>query len=191
MSDETGLVPAFVAALAELTVIEKAHEAKAGAFSYQYADLGDLVKLTRPVLAKHGLAAVTPVHGHGDGLAVTVTLYHSSGESLAFEPLTFPHGKDAQTTGSWITYMRRYALLAALGMAAGDDDDGARAVEGSTQARRTPGLRTSVLDAIAKLEEPDRSVLRSWCEANEIPIVPAQMTEEQCGRVIDWIMEHV
>src|SRR5690606_13383389 len=69
----------------------------------------------------------TPVHEHGNGLACTVTFLHSSGDRLDFGPFPFPHGRDAQATGSMVTYHRRYALVAALGMAAGDDDDGAAA----------------------------------------------------------------
>src|SRR5690606_26753404 len=98
-----------------------------GSYSYDYADIGDVIKLTRPVLAAHGLAVLTPIHDHGDGLACTVKILHVSGESLDLGPFPFPHGRDAQATGSMVTYHRRYALLAALGMATGEDDDGAAA----------------------------------------------------------------
>lgn len=126
------LAAALVAALADLTVVEAQRTAQiehrgGGSHSYKYADIGDVVKLTRPVLAAHGLAALTPIGFHGDGLACTVTLVHEGGETLELGPFPFPHGRDAQSTGSMVTYHRRYALIAALGMAAGDDDDGASA----------------------------------------------------------------
>lgn len=124
MSD---LSASLVAALADLTVVGKTKTADTGKYSYSYADLADLVELTRPVLSRHGLVAMTPVHAHGDGLACTVEILHTSGEAKRFDPLPFPEGRDAQATGSAITYHRRYALLAALGMAADDDDDGATA----------------------------------------------------------------
>ena len=133
MADHKNLAAALVAALAELSVVEKHRmakiESKTGRdYSYEYADLGDVVKLTRPKLAEHGLVALTPVEEHGTGLKVTVVLLHSSGERMDFGPFPFPHGQTAQATGSMVTYYRRYALVAALGMAAGDDDDGATAV---------------------------------------------------------------
>jgi hypothetical protein len=127
VTDHPNIAAALVAALADLTVVEKGRTAKAGSYTYSYADIADVVKLTRPVLAKHGLVALTPVHDHGDDLACTVSLLHSSGERLDFGPFPFPHGETAQATGSAVTYHRRYALVSALGMAAGDDDDGASA----------------------------------------------------------------
>lgn len=126
MSEHDTLAAALVAALAELTNVAKKHTADTGKYGYSFASIADLIADTRPVLAEHGLVALTPVHEHPDGLACTVTILHRSGERLDFGPTPFPNGKDAQSTGSWITYMRRYCLLAALGMGA-EDDDGASA----------------------------------------------------------------
>lgn len=128
MTDHASLAPALVAALADLTTVAKDRAADTGAYTYKYADIADVVRLTRPALAAHGLCALTPLHDHGDALACSVVILHTSGERLDLGPFPFPHGKDAQATGSMVTYHRRYALIAALGMAAGDeDDDGARA----------------------------------------------------------------
>ena len=68
MTDTPNLAAALVAALADLTVVETGRSANLGTYSYKYADIGDVVKRTRPVLAEHGLVALTPVHDHGDGL---------------------------------------------------------------------------------------------------------------------------
>lgn len=132
MIEHPNLAAALVAALPALTVVEKGRtvniKTKAGGtIHYDYADIADVVKLTRPILALHGIVALTPVHDHGNGLGCTVVLLHTSGERMDFGPFPFPHGHDAQATGSMVTYHRRYALVAALGMAAGDDDDGASA----------------------------------------------------------------
>lgn len=126
------LAAALVAALADLNVVKAGRTAKVemkqgGSYSYDYADLGDLVKLTRPVLASHGLVALTPVYGRGNGLTCVVTILHTSGERLDLGSFDFPQGRDAQATGSMTTYHRRYALAAALGLAVGEDDDGASA----------------------------------------------------------------
>lgn len=133
MTEPSTLAAALVAALAELVTIDKGRSAKiptkdGKSYSYTYADIADVVAETRPVLAKNGLVALTPVSGHERGLACTVTLVHVSGEEREFQPLPFTASTDPQQAGSAITYYRRYALLAALGMAT-IDDDGAAAKE--------------------------------------------------------------
>jgi hypothetical protein len=138
------LAAALVDALPALTVIDKSRRAtiekkSGGSFSYEYADVADIVRATRPILAEHGIVALTPVHDHGTGLACTVVFLHSSGERMDFGPFPFPHGNDARATGSMVTYHRRYALVAALGMAVGDeDDDGAAAVPRSNSGPTEP-----------------------------------------------------
>ena len=127
MTEHDTLAAALVAALADLCVVDKGRTANVGTYSYDYADIADVIRLTRPALKEHGIVALTPVHDHGTGLAVTVKFVHVSGETMDLGPFPFPHGRDAQATGSMVTYHRRYALVAALGIAAGDDDDGAAA----------------------------------------------------------------
>lgn len=156
MAEHETIAAALVAALADLTVVEKGRTAKIQTnkgrdYEYEYADIGDVVKLTRPVLAEHGLVALTPIHDHGGELACTVTLLHTSGERLDLGPFPFPHGRDAQSTGSAVTYHRRYALVAALGMAAGDDDDGAHATASSRQPAKPERPGRSVADAKTEL----------------------------------------
>lgn len=133
MTEHPNLASALVAALADLCVVEKGRTAKIPGkegkqgYSYDYADLSDVVKDSRPVLAEHGVVALTPLGMAGNDLAVTVIFLHASGDRMDLGPFPFPHGRDAQATGSMVTYHRRYALCAALGIAAGDDDDGATA----------------------------------------------------------------
>lgn len=188
MTDHATLAEALVAALADLTVVEKGHTANAGSYSYTYADLADVVKLTRRSLADHGLVALTPVHEHGTGLAVTVEILHASGDSMRFDPLPFPHGRDAQATGSAITYHRRYALTAALGIAAGDDDDGAAATRQEPQAAPVPGFRSSLMAATENLSDAERALLREWLRENGLPDRPSKMDADQAERVCDFIL---
>lgn len=166
MSEHDTLAAALVSALADLTVVETNRTAKiptknGGEYSYKYADIGDVVKLTRGTLAEHGLVALTPVHAHGDDqLACTVTLLHVSGERLDLGPFPFEPGRDAQATGSAVTYHRRYALVAALGLAAGDEDDGASA---------QPRERHSVDDAEPTVTTKEASEQFNAVLAQEVP----------------------
>lgn len=183
------LSEALVAALSELTGVEKGRSAtvkmkQGGEFSYSYADIADVISTTRPVLARHGLVALTPVHGHDDDLACTVELVHTSGESKEFPPLPFPPGSDAQATGSAITYHRRYALLAALGMAA-EDDDGEAAKDRPRAAdfRRGRPARGQSSDDRAPTEKQAEFARRLAAKLGDsaVTVVPS-IIEEVTGR---------
>lgn len=159
------LSAALVAALKDLTTVEAGRTADAGSYTYDYADLADIVRLTRPVLASHDVIALTPLGAHGDKLAVSVHLIHSSGESLVLGPFPFPPGRDAQATGSMVTYMRRYALLAALGMATGDDDDGHAATQAARQPEPAPPAELTEARALAhSLGDAAKTVVPSIIE---------------------------
>jgi hypothetical protein len=113
-----------------------------GSYTYRYADLADLLALVRPLLARHGLAVTQDVQTVDREARVTTFVLHVSGGSLAFGPLGLPLGDTPQGTGSAITYARRYALLAALGLATEEDDDGHAArptSNGAPAPRRASG----------------------------------------------------
>lgn len=116
------LAKSLVAALAQMTGVTKGRKADAGKYQYAYANLEDVVALSRPILAEHGLTAVQSLEHHAERVAIATTLVHESGEAVTFGPVAFHAGNNAQDAGSAITYYRRYALLSALGLAAEDDD---------------------------------------------------------------------
>jgi hypothetical protein len=95
-----------------------------GSFSYTYAKLEDILTLVRPLLAKVDIVVMQEASTVDNRTSVTTRLAHTNGQWLQFGPMGIPHAGDAQALGSAITYGRRYQLLAALGLAA-DDDDGA------------------------------------------------------------------
>lgn len=166
MTEHPNLAAALIAALADVAVVDKGRTANVGTYSYDYADIADVVKLTRPALAEHGVIALTPIHDHGSGLACTVTFLHTSGDRLDFGPFPFPHGRDAQATGSMVTYHRRYALVAALGIAAGDDDDGASAAPRQEPARQVVNPKAAPLAArLAVLPADAQSKILGWFNA--------------------------
>lgn len=94
------------------------------AFKSKYADLASVIAACAP-LGQHGIAFVQHVHTEGPAVTVGTVLRHSSGEVLDCGTMTAV-AKDAspQAIGSVLTYLRRYALMAAVGVAADDDDDG-------------------------------------------------------------------
>lgn len=93
----------------------------------KYADLADIIDVIREPLSQNGFAFTQMVNG---GTLITI-LMHESGQSLTAETSLMLDKQTMQGMGSAITYARRYALSAILGIAAEDDDDG----NGASSAR--------------------------------------------------------
>lgn len=110
-------------AAAQMEITDPAKDAVNPHFRSRYADLATVLKTVRPVLARHGIA-LTQTTQILDGALVLVTRLHWRDEELAgYYPIN-PTKADPQGYGSAMTYARRYALQAIVGVAADDDDDG-------------------------------------------------------------------
>lgn len=121
-----------------------------GSYSYNYADLADVLKMVTPVLSKHELALIQRTRWDATKLAMCLEtrLLHSSGQWLgARYPLPSGAGRP-QEMGSALTYARRYSASALLGIATEEDDDGKGADE-----QPGPRLAESVVaDHLANIE---------------------------------------
>jgi len=106
-----------------------------GSYSYAYTDLAGVLGAVRPVLAAHGFAVVQPVASAGVEVVVWTELVHRSGERFPSPALSMRQPDGAQALGSLLTYLRRYSLLAALGLATEDDDGKAASVTPPRQTR--------------------------------------------------------
>lgn len=141
MAEVENLAKALVAAQAEFKAVGKGTENPF--FHSKYADFAAIREATAPVLAKHNLAVVqgveyTVVDGKVIDTLVT-RIIHESGESLGFEMALKPTSKP-QDQGSAITYAKRYAYQAILGIVAEADDDGNQA---SGNAKRPTRAKAS------------------------------------------------
>lgn len=109
-------------------------------FKSKYATLDNFISTIKAPLAKNGLSyAQFPT---GENELCTIVL-HKSGEWMQSTAKMYPSKNDPQGQGSAITYMRRYALGAALGIATEEDDDGNNASKRETMkpytvARKQP-----------------------------------------------------
>ncbi len=154
-------------------------------YSYRYADLASVLEEVRPILAEYEIAVYqAATNGDKGGATVTTMLMHSSGEYLS-SSLTMPVAQQTpQAFGSAISYARRYALLAALGLAT-EDDDGETAGKSAPQpaprvasyaaptpsaAPITPSIASeaqikalqAVLSRLGFKERPERLSFMSW-----------------------------
>lgn len=96
-------------------------------FKSKYASLSNILDAIQIPLQESGLAfSQFPI---GENGLVTI-LMHESGEYLQSEYTMQPVKNDPQGKGSVITYQRRYALSAVLGLNIDEDDDGNHATHG-------------------------------------------------------------
>jgi hypothetical protein len=94
-------------------------------FRSKYADLAEIVNVSRELLAAHGVVAIQSP-GMEDGLCTVDTLLtHTSGEWIRGHAAAPLQKNDPQGVGSAVTYLRRYALAGMLGLAQEDDDGNA------------------------------------------------------------------
>lgn len=95
-------------------------------FRSKYADLSACVEAVIDGLNNNGIFLMQGSHLCEDGVVVETVFIHESGEQMSAGKLHVPASKqDAQGYGSALTYARRYALMAACGIAPEDDDGNA------------------------------------------------------------------
>lgn len=105
----------------EVPVIHKATQG----YGYSYSDLPKIFSVINPLLKKHGLGFTQLIN---DTNLVTCLFHVESGEQLQ-SSTTIPQNvqlkgmNDFQVLGSAITYIRRYALSAILGIVTDKDTD--------------------------------------------------------------------
>jgi hypothetical protein len=91
-------------------------------FKSKYADLAQCLQTAKKPMADNGLSISQHCTFDGVFVQCVSVLAHSSGQMMV-STLTIPVSKkDAQGIGSSITYARRYALSAIVGIAQKDDD---------------------------------------------------------------------
>jgi len=116
------LAPALIKAQGQLEVAIK--DSTNPAFRSKYADLGAVWDACRASLQANGLAVIQmPMRSEAGNAALETVILHESGEFISSVSETRVVKDDPQGYGSAITYLRRYALAAMLGVVA-DDDDG-------------------------------------------------------------------
>ena len=133
------LAAALTKAQAELPTIPKTGTGNYGKF----AELTEVVTLCRPILAAHGLAVVQSPSRAADGVATLSTmLLHESGQFIEDEMALAVEKPGPQGQGSGISYARRYAYCAVLGIVADEDDDGQAAQPAQSRGRQTSSRST-------------------------------------------------
>lgn len=189
---------AYVAAMAEFKKnppeIFKRKEVAFGDTRYSHATIGDVTSLTVAGLAAHGFSHRWDTKQSEGRIEVSCILTHSLGhnESTTLEASPDSSGKKnaIQQVASTVTYLQRYTLLAACGLATKDmeDDDGASAGQAvEVPAELLQAARDAAMggwkslaawikgrtDAEVKALEPESDNLKAAAKAVDKAKVPA------------------
>lgn len=124
-------------------------DAKNPFFKSKYASLSNILETINDPLNESGLTFCQfPSGEHG---LHTILMHADSGEFISAEYTMRPTKDDPQGLGSCITYQRRYALAAILGLNIDDDDDGNAA---SVEYKKSEPETKKVNGAASKEEKP-------------------------------------
>jgi hypothetical protein len=151
--------------------------------SKKYADFAAIARAVDPIISKHGLSYRFRTM-QTDKIAVTCILSHRDGhfeESTLVGPADSSGNKNAiQSIGSTLTYLQRYSLVQALGLAASDDDDGQSSEAPAEAAAYEPppgSITQAQADEIRELLESlnvKRPAFLQWIKQRRIEDVPAE-----------------
>lgn len=140
-----------------------------GRTNYQYEDLAGIADAVDPILAKHGLSyrfrsaqnegniSVTCILGHERGHTEETTLTAYRDESGNKNPI--------QAVGSTVTYLQRYTLKLALGLAATKDTDGVPPEEPS---KTIDEAQFRYLQDLIEKAVADESKMLAFCKVSKI-----------------------
>ena len=96
------------------------------AYGYKYANLASCLEAIKKPLAKNGLSVIQPIQLIGDKHVLETYIFHETGEwiksSFCIENVAVKGTNSIQQLGAGITYARRYALCAIVGLTQEDTD---------------------------------------------------------------------
>lgn len=164
MSSQSPTIAALAAALSKAQgQIRGAKKDSANPFfKSKYADLSEVWSACREALTANGIAVIQSPDGDTpETMVLITTIAHASGEWMSGRYPIRAIKADPQGIGSAITYARRYALAAMIGIAS-EDDDGEAAT-----GRQAPNVP-------AKAQQPAKSPTKAIAE-------PAKMSiQDEC-----------
>lgn len=179
---------AMAAAQAEIPVIRKNRTvdftSQKGRTHYKHEDLAEIADTVKPILGKYGLSyRFKTTNEPNQPIVVTCIVSHEKGyyeETTLSGPRDDSGNKNAiQQVGSTLTYLQRMTLKAALGLAAAEDDDGAKAGasdDGPITTEQVIKLRDLIDEAGADIEK--------FCQFMKVPALP-DIRQSQFQRAVN------
>ena len=113
-------------------------------FKNTYASLEDIINASRAGLAENGLSFAQFPSGQN---SLSTILMHASGQWIEDTFTMTPVDNKPQSLGSALTYARRYALAAVLGIATTDDDGNAASTPKQPATTRVAATKPSTISS--------------------------------------------
>lgn len=145
----------------------------------RYADFAAIARVVDPIISKHGLSYRFRTK-QDDRIHVSCILSHRAGhseETTLAGPADTSGSKNAiQAIGSTLTYLQRYSLTQALGLAAAEDDDGKDANAGMP-------IDADQLKRLRALADEVGADLEAFCKYFKIEALP-DLPQSQFDRAV-------
>jgi hypothetical protein len=165
-------------------------------FKSRYVDLAGCLEAVNDALLDNGIAVYQETFEVPDGVCVETVFLHESGETLRMGKLHVPATKhDPQGFGSALTYVRRFSLMAACGIAPEDDDGNAASKKPPQKPEVKPA---NPLDAVApkalpKPTEPPPEIIEfedgaggTWALRVPHEAKPRSMSDDEAAWVVEF-----
>ena len=158
-------------------------------FKSKYADLSSVWDAIRSPLTSNGMAITqTMASDSMDGVTIETTLMHISGEYISGSLYIKPEKNTPQGLGIAITYGRRYALMAIIGISPEDDDGEGAMVRKRNKQNKTPKTTTNksdVPDDVIGDEKDDLKDMETW----HAFIIRKQLSQSEIKELEKYISE--
>ena len=137
-----GLLESLVKAQSEFTTLPKDKDG----YGYKYTDLDTVISAIRPVLFNNNLGFTQSLTTTENGeRGITTRVFNTAGEwledTIALPEISMAKTNAAQNLGAAITYMKRYALCAVLGISSDEDTDAATKENPKFEAKPKKALK--------------------------------------------------
>lgn len=171
-------------AMADMVNPAKTKTANVGKYQYQYTTLADVLGIVRPALQEHGLGLRQSIGTSEAGLTLRTEVFDEDSDMILDERPVYEN-KDPQGFGSYETYMRRYSLLTAFGLAA--DDDGQAAVKSNYQPKRSEEIKLEKRSAHDRIEKGIKALcdISPWTRETLAPMLDGMDEAAQ----VQWLTE--
>lgn len=158
--DAAAAKKAFDAAVAQAkATIPPAEKNSTGHNDKRYADFYAYAKVVDPIISALGLSYRFRT-AQSDRITVTCVLTHEGGHSeensLSGPPDASGSKNAIQAIGSTLTYLQRYTLVQALGLAASNDDDGQSAAAAGAITEQQALDLNDLIDSVVEEVSGDR-----------------------------------